>query len=157
MYKFLINNLILLIFIICSSILSAAYFIEYVLGFEACSLCLIGRIPYFFVIFFSLLFLLFDTPKKFILKLIFICFILSSLIAFYHFGIEQGFFDESLVCKINSISSNLSTSELLQELENNKKPCKNVSFRIFGLSLATINLFISLILSFITFRYIVLK
>ena len=46
-----------------------------------------------------------------------------------------------------------SASELLQELENNKaKSCKNADFKMFGLSLATINLFISIILSIITFK-----
>ena len=80
-------------------------------------------------------------------------FISSVLISFYHFGIEQGFFDESLVCQIKLLGQNTSTSELLQELKNNTfKSCKNVNFKIFGLSLATINLFISLVLSIITFK-----
>jgi len=153
MYKFYINNFIVLIFVICFLILSSAYFIEVVLDYEACNLCLIGRIPYFFAIFFSLLFLLFRKSKQFILKLLFICFVSSSIVAFYHFGIEQGFFNESLVCKIKNLSADVSSAELLQELENNKKSCKNVNFRIFGLSLATINLFISLLLSFITFKH----
>ena len=79
----------------------------------------------------------------------------SVLISSYHFGVEQGFFDESLVCQIKSLNKEISTSELLKELENNKsKSCKDVNFRIFGLSLATINLFISLILSIITFKNI---
>ena len=82
-------------------------------------------------------------------------FISSALISFYHFGVEQGFFDESFVCQIKGMKQNTSTSELLQELENNKsKSCKNVNFRIFGLSLATINLFISFVLSIITLKNI---
>ena len=93
-----------------------------------------------------------------ILVLVFVTFISSALIAFYHFGIEQGFFNESLVCQIKGLKQGVSTSELLQELENNKsKSCKNVEFRIFGLSLATINLFISLSLSIITFNNIFKK
>ena len=80
------------------------------------------------------------------------------LIAFYHFGIEQGFFNESLVCQIKILNPDASTSQLLQQLENNKsKSCKNVDFRMFGLSLATINLFISLVLSIITFKNILKK
>ena len=82
-------------------------------------------------------------------------FISSVLIAFYHFGVEQGFFNESLVCQIKGLQQVVSPSELLQELENNKsKSCKNVNFKIFGLSLATINLFISLVLSVTTFKNI---
>ena len=80
-------------------------------------------------------------------------FISSVLIAFYHFGVEQGFFNESLVCQIKGLQQVVSPSELLQELENNKsKSCKDVDFKIFGLSLATINLFISLILSIIIIK-----
>jgi len=155
MYKFLNNNLIAIFFSISVLILLSAYFIEYVLGYEACNLCLIGRIPYFFVIAFSVFFFFFKKFKKIILIFIFMSFIFGVLIAFYHFGIEQGFFNESLVCRIKSLKQNASTSELLQILENNKaKSCKNADFKILGLSLATINLFISLVLSIITFKNI---
>ena len=158
MFKFLNNNLIAVFFSFSILILLSAYFIEYVLGYEACNLCLIGRIPYFLVITFSLIFFFFKKIKKIVLILIFISFVSSVLISFYHFGIEQGFFDESLVCQIKWFGQNTSAAELLQELKNNtSKSCKNVNFKIFDLSLATINLFISLILSFITFRHIIEK
>ena len=82
-------------------------------------------------------------------------FISSFLIAFYHFGIEQGFFDESLVCQIKSLHQNISADDLLRELESTKsKSCKDVDFKILGFSLATINLFISSILSIIVFKNI---
>ena len=155
MFKFLNNNLISVFFSFSILVLLSAYFIEYVLGYEACNLCLIGRFPYFFVIAFSLVFFCFKKFKKILLILIFMSFISSVLISFYHFGVEQGFFNESFVCQIKGMKQNTSTSELLQVLENNKsKSCKNVNFRIFGLSLATINLFISLTLSIITFNNI---
>ena len=122
------------------------------LGYEACNLCLAGRIPYFFVIALSLIFFFFKNLKKIILIFISISFIFGVLVAFYHVGIEQGFFDESLVCQIGGLKQDISTSELLKKLEDTKvKSCKDISFKIFGLSLATINLFISLVLSTITF------
>ena len=153
MFKFLNNNLIAVFLSFSILILLSAYFIEYVLGYEACNLCLIGRVPYFLIIIFSLIFFFFKKIKKIILVLIFISFISSFLISFYHFGVEQGFFNESLVCQIKALKQDTSASELLKELENNKtKSCKNVNFKIFGLSLATINLFISLVLSIITFK-----
>jgi len=153
MFKFLNNNLIAVFFSFSILVLLSAYFIEYVLGYEACNLCLIGRIPYFLIITFSLIFFFFKKIKKIILMLIFISFIFSFLISFYHFGIEQGFFDESLVCQIKEVKRDISASELFKELENSKaKSCKNVNFKIFGLSLATINLVISLVLSIITLK-----
>ena len=155
MYKFLNNNLITILFFISFLILLSAYFIEYVLGYEACNLCLFSRIPYFFVIIFSLLFFFFKKLKKIILIFIFVSFIFGILIAFYHFGIEQGFFNESFVCQIKILKPDVSANELLQQFENNEpKSCKNVDFKIFGLSLATINLFISLVLSVTTFKNI---
>ena len=158
MYKFLKNNLIAIFFSISISVLFSAYFIEYVLGYEACNLCLIGRVPYFLVIAFSLFFFIFKRFRKIILILILISFISGFLIAFYHFGIEQNFFNESFVCQIKDLNQNISTNELFQELVNNKsKSCKDVDFKVFGLSLATINLFISLILSIITFKIILKK
>jgi disulfide bond formation protein DsbB len=155
MFKFLNNNLIAVFLSFSILVLLSAYFIEHVLGYEACNLCLIGRIPYFLIITFSLIFFFFKKLKKIILIFIFISFVSSVLISFYHFGIEHGFFDESLVCEIKWFGQNTSASELLQELKNStSKSCKNVNFKIFGLSLATINLFISLILSIITFKII---
>ena len=155
MYKFLTNNLIAIFCSISILILLSAYFIEYVLGYEACNLCLISRIPYFLITVFSLFFLFFKKFKKIILIFIFISFTSGVFIAFYHFGIEQGFFNESLVCQIKILNPDASASQLLQQLANNKsKSCKIVDFKIIGLSLATINLFISLVLSIITFKYI---
>jgi disulfide bond formation protein DsbB len=155
MYKFLNNNLIAVFFSISVLALFSAYFIEYILGYTACNLCLIGRIPYFFIIAFSLFFFFFKKFKKTVLILIFISFTCGALVAFYHFGIEQGFFNESLVCEIKSLNQSNSASELLKELEKNKsKSCKIIEFKIFGLSLATINLFISSFLSIIVFKSI---
>ena len=114
-------------------ILLSAYFIEYILGYEACNLCLISRIPYFFIITFSLFFFFFKKFKKTILILILMSFLCSVLISFYHFGVEQGFFDESLVCQIKSLQPSGTASELLQELKNDKpKSCKIVDFKILS-------------------------
>ena len=103
MYKFLNNNLIAIFFSISVLVLLSAYFIEYVLNYEACNLCIIGRIPYFLVIIFCSIFFFFKKFKKMILVLVFVTFISSAFIAFYHFGIEQGFFNESLVCQIKGL------------------------------------------------------
>ena len=77
---------------------------------------------------------------------------MATLLSFYHFGIEQGFIEESTVCDIKQQTNNLSKKDLLKELNNSKISCKDVNFRFFGFSLATINTFISLIFSIIAFR-----
>jgi len=130
--------------------LLTAYFIQYVLKHQPCNLCLIERIPYIIsilVIFTCLFFKKFEKISLIILSLIFFS---AALIAFYHFGIEQGFIKESLVCDLNNRINNLSKEALLSQLKEMPVSCKNVTFKFFGLSLATFNIFISLILGAIT-------
>ena len=79
-------------------------------------------------------------------------FISSAALAFYHFGIEQGFFSEPLVCETGTLSETKSKEQLLEQLKQNSISCKNVSFKILGLSLAAINAIFSLVLSVIFIR-----
>ena len=130
--------------------LIAAYFIEYVLKHQPCNLCLIERIPYFFSIVVISICLFTEKFEKFFLMILSLIFFAAFLIAFYHFGIEQGFVKESLVCDLNNENNNLSKEALLNQLKTMPVSCKDVTFKIFGLSLATFNIFITLILSAIT-------
>ena len=127
-----------------------AYFIQYVLGHEPCNLCLIERIPYFVPIIVISIFLLTKKLEKPVLLILSLVFFSAALIAFYHFGIEQGFIKESLVCDLNSPSSELTKEALLNQLKEMPVSCKDVTFKIFGLSLATFNIFITFILGVIT-------
>jgi disulfide bond formation protein DsbB len=137
------------------SILLSAYYIQYVLRVPPCPMCQYQRIPYYLIVvtlgvfFFNII-----DFKKIILILIFLS-SLSIAISFYHIGIEQGFFNELTSCKDDLGASN--TQELLKELSNKGiVSCKEVNFRIFGFSLATLNflanialvLFYSLILKY---------
>ena len=126
--------------------------IEYKLGHQPCKLCIYERIPYFVSIFLIGKFFFIKTYDKITLLLLSLIFIFSSALAFYHFGIEQGFFDESLVCETINSSQALTKEELLEQLNRNTVSCKDVNFRIFGFSLAAINTIFSLILSAIFIR-----
>ena len=147
------NSLFLIIvFLLLILSLISAFIIEYGLGHKPCKLCLYQRYPYYI----SILLL----TSVFVLKrnirihflILSIVFFLGAIVAFYHFGIEQGFIEESAVCDLGKESKNLSKEDLLKQLKSSSISCKNVDFRFFGLSLATINIFISLIFSIITFR-----
>ena len=152
----ILNNKLLLIGILAFSILSLsiAYFIQYVLGHKPCNLCIIERIPYIAaIILISLIFIL-NRYQKIISSLILIFFIFGAVVSFYHFGIEQGFFSESLVCDLGN-SQPLNKEDLLNQLKKTEiVSCKDVTFRFLGLSLATINTVISLILSGIIIKVI---
>ncbi len=150
------SNKLLLNSILAFSILSLsiAYFIQYVLGHKPCNLCIIERIPYIAaVILISLVFIL-NKYQKIISSLILIFFIFGAVVSFYHFGIEQGFFSESLVCDLGN-SQPINKEELLNQLKKAEiVSCKDVTFRFLGLSLATINTIISIILSGIMIKVI---
>ena len=141
-----------LILVFSIFVLVAAYFVQYILGHKPCNLCLIERIPYIFSIIIITLGLILKKFEKAIIISLIIIFIAATILSFYHFGIEQGFFEESLVCKLDGNATNLSKEDLLKQLQQQSVSCKEVSFRIFGLSLATINTIISLILSVITIK-----
>ena len=130
----------------------AAYFIQYVLGHEPCNLCLIGRIPYVISIIIISICLFTQKFEKITLIILSLTFFIAMLLSFYHFGIEQGFIKESLVCDLNSQNNELSKEALLNQLKEMPVSCKNVTFKFFGLSLATFNIFISMILSAITVK-----
>ena len=149
--KFILNGI--LAFSIFSLVI--AYYIQYVLGHKPCNLCLIERIPYISaVILVSLMFII----KKFervIAGTVMLFFIFGAVISFYHVGIEQGFFSESLVCDLGNANESLSKEDLLKQLENKTVvSCKDVTFRLLGLSLATINTVISILLSGIMLKVI---
>jgi len=144
------NNLILIVILFfVSLVLISAFVIEYGLSYQPCKLCLYERIPYILSILLIIKILFFKKYEKITLFILFLIFIASAVLAFYHFGIEQGFFSESFVCKVGDLSGTLSKEQLLEQLNKNSISCKEVSFKVLGLSLATINTILSIILSVI--------
>ncbi len=142
--KFILN--VILAFSFLS--LAIAYFIQYKLGHKPCNLCLIERIPYISALILIPLMFIFNKFEKILAGILTLLFIFGAVVSFYHVGIEQGFFKESFVCNLDTSSENLSSKELLNQLESKTAvSCKDVTFRFFGLSLATINTVISIVLS----------
>jgi len=145
------NTFLFLILLLLISSILGAYFIEYGLGYKPCKLCLYQRIPYFLSIILILNILFIKKFSRTTLLILCLVFIGSTILGFYHFGIEQGFFKESFLCK-DSLE-NLSKDELLKELQKINVSCKEVNFRIFGLSIATINTIFSFCLSVIFIKF----
>ena len=144
------NNIFLIvIFVVISLTITSALIIQYWLGHEPCKLCLYQRIPYFLAILLIIKIFFFKKYEKITLLILSLIFIGSAALAFYHFGIEQGFFNESLACTAPDLSKTLSKEQLMELLKQNSVSCKDVSFKILGLSLATINTIFSFFLSVI--------
>tara|TARA_B100000676_G_scaffold180031_1_gene176769 strand:+ start:114 stop:596 length:483 start_codon:yes stop_codon:yes gene_type:complete len=151
------NNKLILNSILAFSILSlaVAYFTQYILGHKPCNLCLIERIPYLAALVLVSLIFIINKFERIISGIVLLFFIFGTLVSFYHVGIEQGFFEESFVCELGTSNLNTSKEDLLNQLKSKTIiSCKDVTFRLFGLSLATINTVLSLFLSGIMFKVI---
>ena len=146
MYKFKIKIYLNFIFFLCLISIISAYFIEYVLGHQPCNLCLIERIPYGLGLILIILNYTLIKNERFVILLLVLIFIFSLIISFYHFGIEQGFFEESAICGLKDALNVISKEELLKQLQTITISCKDVTFRVFGFSLTTFNMAINLIL-----------
>jgi len=137
------------ILVFASLVLVSAFVIEYRLEHKPCKLCLYQRIPYFLSILLIIKMFFINKYERATLLMLFFIFMSSTALAFYHYGIEQGFFSESIACATGDLSETLSKEDLLEQLKQKSINCKDVSFRILGLSIAAINTIFSLILSVI--------
>ena len=140
------------IFILFYSLLAIlfALYIEHILQYKACKLCLYQRIPFLVAIFVSFIGYNYSKNDK-ILILIIIIFSISFFISGYHYGIENNIFDEFSGCVNNSFNIT-NKAELLKSLNNNIPSCKEVNFKLFGISLAGINFLLSLLIVIYSLR-----
>ena len=145
MFKLKVEFYLKTIFIFSAIALSFAFFIEYILGHQPCNLCILERIPYGLSLVLISAIFIFRKNEKFFILLLIITFIFSLAISFYHYGIEQGFFEESAVCGVKDFSENITKEDLLKQLSEKTVSCKDVTFRILGLSLTSINIAVSII------------
>ena len=145
------KNFYLIIFLISVTSILFALYVEFVLEYKPCKLCIYQRIPYLAAIFIS--FIGFNYYKNDnILIILIIIFILSAIISGYHFGIEYGFFDEQSSCATNSLDL-FNKKELLESLGKNMPVnCKDAIFQILGVSLAAINAILSILIVIISVR-----
>ena len=141
------NLVIKLVFLVSIIALVSAFFIEYILGHQPCNLCILERFPYLIAIIIILFNYKFSQFEKFFILLLTIIFSIGTILSLYHLGIEQGFVQESLVCDLKSGSNLLSKDEILKQLQQKNVNCKDVTFKIFGLSLTSYNILISLLIS----------
>ena len=146
------NKILIFILFILSSSLISAFIIEFGFGHKACKLCIYQRYPYVVSILLIFSILIIKKGIKIHLLLLSVVFFIGSILAFYHFGIEQGFFVEAAVCETQNLSKGLTKKDILKQLQLNTVSCKEVSFRFLGLSLASINTILSLVLCYIFFK-----
>ena len=144
------NIILKIIFVISVIALASAFFIEYALGHQPCNLCILERIPYLLAILVVLLNYKFVHLEKHFIIFLILIFLAATILSIYHLGIEQGLIKESLVCDLNNGSNLLTKEDILKQLQLKNVSCQDVTFKIFGLSLTTYNIIISLIICILT-------
>ena len=144
------NFYLVILFISLISIISALY-IEYILQYEPCKLCIYQRLPYLAAIFISIVGFNYSTNDK-ILIITIMVFAISVIISGYHFGIENNLIQEISSCTNNSLDVS-NKSKLLESL-NKSMPvdCKDATFKILGISLAAINTILSILIVIFSIR-----
>ena len=147
------KNLFTVIFLISFIALVSAYFIEYILGHQPCNLCLYERIPYFLAILIVLINYKYNKLEKYLILSLAIIFLIATILSLYHLGIEQGFIQESLLCDLEKGANILDKDEILKQLQQKNISCKDVTFQIFGLSLTSYNIIISILLAITLIRF----
>ncbi len=152
MPKLKVSSYLKLVFFISSLAVILAFFVQYILGHQPCNLCLIERIPYILSLIILLINLRFKKIEKYLILFLFVIFLFSLVISIYHLGIEIGLIQESMICDLKNSANILSKEQLLEELQKKTISCKDVTFRVFGFSLTTINMIISLILVILSFK-----
>ena len=155
--KNLLNNLNLtLSFLFSSGLLLSAYLMEFYFSLIQCDLCIKQRIIHACILILTILIIFFYKIfwSKFLMILILNClWLISSILAFYHFGIEKGLWEGLSEC-----SSKLTFNENTLNQIFSKSPirCDEPQFEIFNISLAGWNGFLSLLI-FIIFSFLLYK
>ena len=147
-----LKNIYLLISAISIFTLLSAVYIEYILGVKPCILCLYQRVPYIIAIFFCF-FGYYNLKNKLWIYLLVITFLISAILSGYHVCIVNNVFNEFSGCTSNN-SNIVNKDELLKALKETQPNCKDVTFKLLGFSLATINLFLSIIIIILSIKII---
>ena len=140
-----IKKIFIIIFSLSFFSLVAALYIEYILGFKPCILCIYQRIPYAIALLISLI-AFYTGNRKILLSILVLTFGASLLLSGYHVGIEKGIIEPIFSCTGENINA-LEKEEILKSLNTIQPDCKEVDFSIFGISLATLNFINSFVLT----------
>ena len=142
-----IKKFYIIIFTLSFFSLIAALYVEYILDFKPCILCIYQRIPYAIALLVSLTFF-FVGNKKILLIILGLTFFAGILLSGYHVSIEKGFIEPIFSCTGENIKA-LEKEEILKSLNNIQPDCRDVDFSLFGISLATLNFIISFVFTMV--------
>ena len=138
--KFILRNWMAIILILSSGAIISALIAEHFFNLSPCQMCLKQRYPYYAIILIIIFFVLLRQTKNILLFILNEFAILYGLFyAIWHVGIEQ-----KLLPGLTSCSGTLSNTNSIQNLKEqiinqSITNCNDISWVILGLSAATIN------------------
>ncbi|BFD46006.1 MAG: disulfide bond formation protein B [Rickettsia endosymbiont of Sergentomyia squamirostris] len=143
---------VLHIALICTCIfaLSLAYFVEYILHFSPCPLCIYQRFPYLFIIKISVVAILIKRISKYTLFFIVLNLLGACILAGYHSGVERGIFEPSSLCStLIHIPKHLSIQDIKEIFYSQPiATCTKPAVKLFNISMTEWNLLLNLSLLF---------
>ena len=126
--------------------IGAALFMQLVVGVQPCVLCIYQRIPYVLVGVLGLAALVFGrhrTVRVVLLGLIVVAMLVDCGIALFHVGIEHHFWQGTPGCGVPAPAASVEALRA-QLLDGPVVRCDEVSWSLFGISLAGYNILITL-------------
>lgn len=145
----------ILIGIYSLTVLISVYFMEFVLGWKPCELCILQRYPYFIIIIISIALTVakiknINISSKLAIVLILAPIFTGLLIAIYHFGVENSYWRNISACSDQLSNIDVNTDNLLSGLNEIKPNCSD-PVKIFGLSISGYNIISNILMIMILF------
>ena len=136
--------------------ISIALIAEYFFEILPCKMCLYQRYPYYFIIIFSLIYLFTKkTPLAWYYWVINFSFIIGLFFSLWHVGIEQKILPGLSGCS-NIIEKTSSLKNLKEQIINqNIINCNEITWSFMGVSAATLNSLLLIVLLVINSNFII--
>ncbi len=135
------------ILVVSMGAIASAFTAQYVFGLEPCVLCLYQRVPYAITGALAALAIFLSARGQASRWLVIACgavFMAGSALAFYHVGVEQHWWGSVAACG-GELSSGVNVKDLTSQLASQpRRPCDQVDWTLFGLSMAGYNSLASL-------------
>ena len=142
----------LLVFLGPTAVLGAALLSQYVGGLNPCPMCIWQRWPHAIAIALALIALMIGRRAGLLYPLIALVLLVGAGIGAFHAGVEQGWWEGPSTCSGGDIGS-LSTQELINQIMTaDIVRCDEIPWSFLGLSMATWNAVVSVILAGIAWK-----
>ena len=150
----MIKKFFLVVFIFSIISLLSAIYIEYILGYNACKLCVYQRIPYVLTILTGLVLYFLDKTRLYLVLTVLFQ-IIGLGVAIFHSLIERNLIQYEMAC--TSVSNDFDNIEELRLFLEDAPiiKCNEINFSFLGLSLANMNILVSLMIIFLTTLFLV--